>query len=337
MKKTFAAVLALITITVAAAVHASAAAKKITEDQAKEIAFKDAGVSADAAERVTVKLEKDDGVSEYDIEFYIGNMEYDYEISAETGKILSKSVDEENERPAPSATEEKTKITREEAKAIAFKDAGIKASEAERVKVKTDHENGVRVYEIEFYAGNTEYEYEISVKDGKILSKSKETKNAAAANAAASKKTSENITKAQAKAIAFKDAGIKASEAKGVKIKTDRENGIKVYEIEFYVGNTEYDYEISVKDGKILSKSKETDDDYAAASKSTGITIEEAKEIALKKVPGAKESNIRIKLDRDDGKTVYEGKIIYNETEYEFEIDASDGRILEWDKESVYD
>ena len=69
----------------------------------------------------------------------------------------------------------------------------------------------------------------------------------------------------------------------------------------------------------------------------TDISQEEAIKIALKEVKGAKESDIRIHKDRDDGRDVYEGSILYNEIKYEFEIDASDGKILEWDEESIYD
>ena len=42
-------------------------------------------------------------------------------------------------------------------------------------------------------------------------------------------------------------------------------------------------------------------------------------------------------LMTEDGRTVYEGKFFYNEMEYEFEIDAQTGTILEWDAESIYD
>ena len=38
-------------------------------------------------------------------------------------------------------------------------------------------------------------------------------------------------------------------------------------------------------------------------------------------------------LDRDDGVYKYEGDIIYNGMEYEFEIDANSGTILEWSEE----
>ena len=64
----------------------------------------------------------------------------------------------------------------------------------------------------------------------------------------------------------------------------------------------------------------------------------DAKKIALEKVPGAQESDIREwKLDRDDGRQEYEGKIIYEKQEYEFEIDALTGEIIGWDAESVLD
>ncbi|MBQ8392105.1 MAG: PepSY domain-containing protein [Clostridia bacterium] len=66
----------------------------------------------------------------------------------------------------------------------------------------------------------------------------------------------------------------------------------------------------------------------------TKISEERAKEIALEKVPGATEENIRkFKKDRDDGKYVYEGEILYNKTEYDFEIDAESGEIISWDQE----
>ena len=43
------------------------------------------------------------------------------------------------------------------------------------------------------------------------------------------------------------------------------------------------------------------------------------------------------KLDYDDGRTEYEGKIIYGGMEYEFTINAATGAVTEWEAESVYD
>ena len=63
------------------------------------------------------------------------------------------------------------------------------------------------------------------------------------------------------------------------------------------------------------------------------ISLEEATRIALERVPGAIEQNISIHLDFDDGWYVYEGDIIYNRMEYEFDIDANTGTILKWEQE----
>ena len=69
----------------------------------------------------------------------------------------------------------------------------------------------------------------------------------------------------------------------------------------------------------------------------TGISEEQAKKIALSRVPGAATENIReFKKDIDNGKVEYEGEIVYNNTEYEFEIDALTGKIKNWETESIY-
>ena len=63
------------------------------------------------------------------------------------------------------------------------------------------------------------------------------------------------------------------------------------------------------------------------------VTLEEAQNIALERVPGASAQNISIELDEDDGWYIYEGDIVYDGMEYEFEIDANTGNILKWEEE----
>ena len=65
------------------------------------------------------------------------------------------------------------------------------------------------------------------------------------------------------------------------------------------------------------------------ANNSQNITMEKAKSIALTQVPGANESHFgEIDLDHDHGRTVYEIEIFYNNSKYEFDIDASTGKIV---------
>lgn len=63
-----------------------------------------------------------------------------------------------------------------------------------------------------------------------------------------------------------------------------------------------------------------------------------AKGIALARVSGAKESDVtKFKLETDDGKQKYEGEIRYNGKEYDFDIDAVTGEILDWEEEAIKD
>ena len=103
---------------------------------------------------------------------------------------------------------------------------------------------------------------------------------------------------------------------------------------------------VSAVTGAIRSFDFETHNGHSASSSASGenaalpagsISEADAKKIALEKVPGATDSNLRIKTDYDDGIMKYEVKIVYNEMKYEFDIDAATGTILEWESESVYD
>ena len=63
----------------------------------------------------------------------------------------------------------------------------------------------------------------------------------------------------RAKSIALGHAGVSASSVSFSKAKLDDDDGRGVYESEFYVGNTEYDYEIDAHSGSILEASAEND------------------------------------------------------------------------------
>ena len=67
--------------------------QKLTEEQALEIALKHLGFSADQITRLRTEYEIDDGMPQFDIEFHQGDWEYEFEIHAENGKILSYDKD----------------------------------------------------------------------------------------------------------------------------------------------------------------------------------------------------------------------------------------------------
>ena len=68
------------------------------------------------------------------------------------------------------------------------------------------------------------------------------------------------------------------------------------------------------------------------SGKSSGISEEEAINIALSRVKGATRNDIiSFKSEYDDGRLEYEGKIKKNGVIYEFEIDGVTGNILDWE------
>lgn len=147
--------------------------------------------------------------------------------------------------------------------------------------------------------------------------------------------TTSDITLDDAKKIATDDAGVKEADVTYTSLKQETEDGQLVYTIEFYDDATEYDYEILVSSGKIVKSETEKNDYATDVSVSADISKEDATSIALAKVSGATEDNIRIHLTIDDGQPVYEGEIVYDDMKYDFEIAGTDGTITEWETESV--
>ena len=90
----------------------------------------DAKVKSSNARFVTAKLDREDGRVVYDVEFYAGNKEYDYEIDAYTGRILSKDTDIEYIAPKTVTKKQQGNIGIAKAKKIALNDAKVKASNA---------------------------------------------------------------------------------------------------------------------------------------------------------------------------------------------------------------
>lgn len=144
------------------------------------------------------------------------------------------------------------------------------------------------------------------------------------------------ITEEEAKAIALSDAGVTEADLTNIRITQDVDDGVSVYDVEFYVGNKEYDYEIQTADGTIRSQDTDIEQDFrndTSNDTSSLISKEEASKIVLAKVEGATEQNLRIALDTENGQQVYEGEIRFHGMEYEFELNANTGDILEWSKE----
>lgn len=145
----------------------------IGEDKAKEIALADASLKESEVSGMRISLDVDhDGKDPtvYDVEFYSGNTEYDYEIDAANGEIRSKDADAEHIDRSSAATSASDVISETEAKEIALDHAGLKESEVQALRVKLDKDDGIYEYEVEFYVDKLEYSYELNAANGTIIS-----------------------------------------------------------------------------------------------------------------------------------------------------------------------
>ena len=275
--------------------------KQIGVEAAKQIALAHAKVAQKDVTFIKAELDTEDGRAVYDIEFYSGNVEYDYDIDAVSGEIISNDFDiEDYSIPAQSAAApQQTEVSQqtaaapatttpaannpsgdigiERAKQIALSHAGLSQGSVSFVKAELDYEDGVKVYDIEFYSGNVEYDYEINAASGAIISVDRDIENysiptAAPTPAPTAAPTSaptaapaptqpaapSTISAERAKQIALSHAGVGG--ASFTKVELDTDDGAAVYEIEFKVDNVEYDYEINAVSGAIISSKSEVDD-----------------------------------------------------------------------------
>ena len=251
------------------------------------------------------------------------------------------------------AADQAAKISMEQAQTAALDAANINAADADVSSATLSEVAGVTCYKVEFTSGDHAYSYSINAESGEVLEASYRDKNAAPVDSTQTDTTASGVTttpaqtapnantsagavdEAKAQEIALAHAGIKAADATITKSKLDYDDGRQVYEIEWYANGAKYDYEIAVATGEIVNSGYEA---KTAVGTGSSVTVSEAdaKKTALSRVSGATEKDIyEWKLDYDDGRSEYEGKIIYGGTEYEFTIDATSGTITEWDAEAL--
>ncbi len=148
--------------------NTASALNYIGEEEAKAIAFEHADVREDDSSFVSCRLDYERHGAEYDIEFFSDNREYDYEIDAQTGDILSYDHDMQRANATATPTDNESYINEDEALEIALQHAGLTEDEATFIQIEFDIDDGLAEYEVEWHIGRTEYNYTISAVDGEI-------------------------------------------------------------------------------------------------------------------------------------------------------------------------
>ena len=235
----------------------------IAQSEAENIALTDAGLTADTVTALHSRLEYDDGRAIYDVEFWTGTDEYDYDIDATSGAILSKDRDAESNISGTSGaasdttavssdpTASGTVITEEAACQAALDHAGVAVGDAQFVHTHLDWEHGRQVYEVEFWSGDTEYDYEIDAATGDVLSFDYDAEYCQPAGSGSG--SSALITADEAKTIAFQYAGVSEGDATRVKVDPDEDDDRPVFDIEWRIGHTEYDVTVDALTGSVVS------------------------------------------------------------------------------------
>ena len=168
-------------------------------------------------------------------------------------------------------------ITIEEAKAIVLENIGISEAEVQFVRVQLDTENGLSQYELELVSETEKYDYEVNAVTGEILSMNTEPNTNQGSSQSYDHNTdynhnsenqhheyesshnSDHMAWEQVKQIALDYAGFSQEEVRHMEIQFDYEDGRAEYELEWYVGRTEYSCDIDALTGEVLSFEKDMD------------------------------------------------------------------------------
>lgn len=113
-------------------------------------------------------------------------------------------------------------------------------------------------------------------------------------------------------------------------IELEKDDNRYYYDIELQDDKFEYDVEVDAVTGKIIKFEKDYDDDKNHIQTGKVMSTDEAIAIAKTKAAGVVKE---IELGEDDGRKVYEIEMKDDEFEYDIELDAVTGEVLEFEKD----
>ena len=220
---------------------------QITADEALSIALKDAGKGAEEVTVTKQRPDVEDGIQTYDIEFFFFEgdssvTEYDYEIEAATGRILERSRETEY-------------VTRTPRKQDLWDSAGT-AGSGDAAAGNTADDKGAQDAATGNTADDKAAQDDTPAQPQQPVQQPQQSVQQPQQSV---QQDQQYIGLEQARAIALEHAGA-GTEVWFTKEKQDMEDGRVVYEIEFYAGGVEYEYEIDALTGQIWDFDIDYDD-----------------------------------------------------------------------------
>lgn len=256
----------------------------ISMETAQSTALDAAGVSSSDAEISSSTLGEVAGITCYQLEFTAGNKAYSYSIDAvngvvleagyreisvpgemrdnaevtvetsETGNAGTGTVDSSTVQagaiPAASDTgtgsnaAQTATVDESKAKEIALAHAGVNAANATFTKVKLDYDDGRQVYDVEWYADGSKYDYEIAVSTGEVVSSGFESNNVTTGTAGVT------VSEADVKQTAL--ARVPGATLSDIyEWEFDYDDGVPEYDGKIIYGGSEYEFTINAANGSI--------------------------------------------------------------------------------------
>lgn len=134
-----------------------------------------------------------------------------------------------------------------------------------------------------------------------------------------------------------------------VDINLESNEDVYIYEIKIYDDKSIYNLKINASTGEKISLDTDRDEwsinnsnlewtytklkPYSIYTNVDYITLKNAKQLAIAKVPGAE--LVQIDVDEVDGQPVYSGVMYKDNFEYQFSLDYYTGQIVKWIKEEI--
>ena len=248
----------------------------IGKDAALQAALTYAGLSEGGYTWAGVDPELDEATPYYEVELVVNGQETDYGVHAYTGEV-NQGADVSAMAPGPALPQSSTPaVTQADAEAIAMAHAGVQGVTA---VTKQDYDDGALHWDVEFFAGGYEYDYEIDAATGAILSAQKEaepvpvtpyippqqpaqqqTQQSSGQQQTQQSSGSGDIGSSAAKSAALSHAGLTESQVSRMKCEADWDDGRLEYEVEFAAGGYEYEYTIDGATGAVLDHERDQDD-----------------------------------------------------------------------------
>ena len=222
-------------------------------------------------------------------------------------------------------------IGKETAKQLALSASGISPADAGSVAADIQSHSGTDYYKVTFTADGKDYEYAIDAVTGVVI-------ESQTPDSTDSKNTSGDQTQDNKKASSGQTQDSKSTSGG----QTQDNKNTTSSDTQVNKNTSSADAQVSKKASNSHAQGdadKSSGTNSASASQSGNIiSASHAKQLALAQVPGASERDIHeFEVDNDDGRIEYEGKIYYNNMEYEFEIDAYSGAFRSWEAEPIDD